>query len=89
MKIKKNNDSELATLRVLPDTGASIDCVKDKFVKNATMICARKKDMHSFNTSHLNKLQTPIAKMKANNSKGSRQTFLFALWIYLLPEVHI
>ena len=25
--------SELATLHVLPDTGASIDCVDEKFVK--------------------------------------------------------
>ena len=33
VKIQKNNDSELATLHALPDTGASIDCIEEKFFK--------------------------------------------------------
>ena len=33
VKIRKNNFNELATLRALPDTGASIDCAEEKFVK--------------------------------------------------------
>ena len=32
VNIEKNNDRELATLRALPDTGVSIDCVEEKFV---------------------------------------------------------
>ena len=32
VKIKKNDDNELAILQALPDTGASIDCVEEKFV---------------------------------------------------------
>ena len=33
VKLKRDNESELATLCTLPDTGASIDCVDEKFVK--------------------------------------------------------
>ena len=33
VKIQKNNDSEIATLCALPDTGASINSVDEKFVK--------------------------------------------------------
>ena len=33
VKIKKNNFNKLATLCALPDTGASINCVEEKFVK--------------------------------------------------------
>ena len=33
VKIEKNNDSDLATLGALLDTGAIIDCVEEKFVK--------------------------------------------------------
>ena len=33
VKIKKDNDNELATLHALLDTGASIDCVEEKFVR--------------------------------------------------------
>ena len=28
VKIKKDNDNELATIQALPNTGASIDCVE-------------------------------------------------------------
>ena len=33
VKIEKNNDSELATLCALPDTGSSIDSIEEKLVK--------------------------------------------------------
>ena len=33
MKAKKNQDNYLATIRALPDTGASIDCIKESFAK--------------------------------------------------------
>ena len=33
VKMQKNNESELATLCALPDTGASIDCEDEKFVR--------------------------------------------------------
>ena len=32
-KIKKNDFKDQATLHVLPDTGANINCVEEKFVK--------------------------------------------------------
>ena len=34
VKITKNDDSELATLCALPDTGASIDCVEENLSRN-------------------------------------------------------
>ena len=33
MKAKKNQDNYLATIRTLPDTGASIDCIEETFTK--------------------------------------------------------
>ena len=33
MKAKKNHDSYFATIRALPNTGASIDCIKETFAK--------------------------------------------------------
>merc|ERR1711867_5023 len=33
MKTKKNHDNYLATIRALPDTGASIDCVEESYAK--------------------------------------------------------
>merc|ERR1712240_125592 len=33
MKAKKNNDNYLATIRALPDTGASINCVEESYAK--------------------------------------------------------
>ena len=33
VKIKKNDNDELATLRALPDMGVSINCMEEKFVK--------------------------------------------------------
>ena len=33
IKVKKAKDNELATLRALKDTGASIDCVEERFVR--------------------------------------------------------
>ena len=33
MKAKKNQDNYLATIRALPDTGASVDCIEENFAK--------------------------------------------------------
>ena len=33
IKVKKAKDNELATLCALPDMGASIDCVEERFVR--------------------------------------------------------
>ena len=33
MKAKKNQDNYLATIRALPDTGASVDCIEETFAK--------------------------------------------------------
>ena len=33
IKVKKGKDNELATLHALSDTGASIDCVEERFVR--------------------------------------------------------
>ena len=55
---------------------------KENFIQNATMICAKKKDMMAFNCHHLSELKTPISKLKADNSKGSTQIYVCILWIY-------
>ena len=33
IKVKNNQGENLATPRALPDTGASVDCIKEKFTK--------------------------------------------------------
>ena len=33
MKAKKNQDNYLATIRALPDTGASVACIEENFTK--------------------------------------------------------
>ena len=33
MKAKKNQENYLATIRALPDTGASVDCIEENFAK--------------------------------------------------------
>ena len=44
---------------------------KSMFTNEATMLCARKADMTSFNTHHLKNTGNPITKLKAENSPGA------------------
>ena len=38
IKIKKNQEEKLATLRALPDTGASVDCIEENFAKKHNLV---------------------------------------------------
>ena len=53
------------------DFATMSDTAKSMFTNEATMLCARKADMTSFNTHHLKNTGNPIAKLKAENSSGA------------------
>ena len=38
VKAKKNQEEYLATLRALPDTGASVDCIEESFAKKHNLV---------------------------------------------------
>ena len=38
LKAKKNQEDYLATLRTLPDTGASVDCIEESFAKKHNLV---------------------------------------------------
>ena len=38
IKIKKNQEEKLATLRALPNTGASVDCIEENFAKKHNLV---------------------------------------------------
>ena len=38
IKIEKNQEEKFATLRALPDTGASVDCIKENFAKKHNLV---------------------------------------------------
>ena len=38
VKAKKNQEEYLATLRALPDTGASVDCIEESFTKKHNLV---------------------------------------------------
>ena len=38
IKTKKNQEERLATLRALPDTGASVDCIEENFARKHNMV---------------------------------------------------
>ena len=38
IKTKKNQEEHLATLRALPDTGASVDCIEENFAKKHNLV---------------------------------------------------
>ena len=38
VKAKKNQEEYLATLRALPDTGTSVDCIEESFVKKHNLV---------------------------------------------------
>ena len=38
VKTKKNQEENLVTLRALPDTGASVDCIKENFAKKHNLV---------------------------------------------------
>ena len=38
IKAKKNQEDYLATIRALPDTGASVDCIKESFAKKHNLV---------------------------------------------------
>ena len=44
---------------------------KNIFIDEATMLCAKKKDMSSFNLYHLKRTGHPVARLKALNSSGA------------------
>ena len=44
---------------------------RNLFVDEATMLCAKKKDMAEFNTYHLKRTGHPIARLNAINSRGA------------------
>ena len=53
------------------DLATMVEPTSSSFTDEATMLCARKVDMISFNTHHLKKTGNPIAKLKAENSPGA------------------
>ena len=38
IKTRKNQEESLATLRALPDTGASVDCIEENFAKKHNLV---------------------------------------------------
>ena len=38
IKTKKNQEEHLTTLRALPDTGASVDCIEENFAKKHNLV---------------------------------------------------
>ena len=38
LKAKKNQEDYLATIRALPDTGASVDCIEESFTKKHNLV---------------------------------------------------
>jgi ATP-dependent DNA helicase PIF1 len=44
---------------------------RKQFVEEATMLCAKKKDMTEFNAYHLKRTGNPIARLRAGNSTGA------------------
>lgn len=44
---------------------------KTTFLEEATMLCAKKKDMAKFNMYHLKRTGNPVARLRALNSPGA------------------
>ena len=38
IKVKNNQEEKLATLRALPDIGASVDCIEESFAKKHKLV---------------------------------------------------